>query len=349
MLVPLYFMISLWGKSNRQAAALKFLIYMVAGSCLMVAAVLVLYFSGSPRTFDLTLLAHSASSAPHAAIACAIFLLAFAVKTPLFPFHAWLPDAYYQASVPGTILLSAILSKAGVYGILRIGFELFPQYMVAWGPLLLGFAVAGVLYAALAAWRQDDYKKLIAYSSLSHVNFVLAGLFVWNQISHEGAIVQAVNHGITIAALFLSAGWLEERLSSTTLGGHSGLAKYMPMLCWVTFLFVLSAVALPSTNNFVGELLILFGVFSFKPWVAFVLGLSVILSVVYMLRLMQKLYFEKPSPQEPQWVDLRAGEWLAALPLIFLIMWIGVYPTPLLDQAIPAAEKTAQDPHTKEL
>lgn len=349
MLIPLYFLINLWGKEYRQAAALKFLIYMIAGSCLMVAAVLVLFFTTGANTFDIAALARTAVNAPYTGYACAIFLLAFAVKTPLFPFHAWLPDTYYQASTPSTILLAGILSKAGVYGILRVGLEIFPNYIVSWSPLLLGLAITGVLYGGLAAWRQNDYKRLIAYSSLSHINFVLAGLFVWSEVAHEGAILQAVNHGITIAALFLAAGWLEDRIGTTALGTVSGLSKYFPMLCWVTLLFVLSSVALPGTNNFVGELLILFGVFGYNPYVAATLGLTVILSVIYMLRFMQKVYFETPSEREPQWVDMRWREWLVAAPLIILILGIGIYPAPILKHIQPAAEKVSVIAQTKDL
>lgn len=349
MLIPLYFIISLWGKSNRQSAALKFLIYMIAGSCLMVAGVLFLYFTAGASTFDMGALAALAEKSPYATLVAVIFLLAFAVKTPLFPFHAWLPDAYYQASTPGTIILAAILSKAGIYGFFRVGLGFFPSLMVSWGPVLLGLAIAGVLYGGLAAWRQSDFKRLIAYSSFSHVNFVLAGVFAWSQVAHEGAILQAVNHGITIAALFLAAGWLEDRLETTAMGEYGGLAKYMPMMCWVTFLFVLSSVALPATNSFVGELLILFGVFGLQPWLAFALGLSVILSVIYMLRFMQKIYFETPSEPSRVWADLSPFEWGAAIPLIALILWIGIYPSPFLKQIAPAAESFSAAEKQKEI
>lgn len=348
MLIPLYLMINLSGGENRQVAALKFLIYMIAGSCLMVAGVLFLFFSSAASTFDIEALSKVAAHSPYAAVACAIFLLAFAVKTPLFPFHAWLPDAYCQASMPATILLSAILSKAGIYGILRVGLPFFPDLIIAWSPLLLGLAIAGVLYGALAAWRQTDYKRLIAYSSFSHVNFVLAGLFVWSQVSHEGAILQAVNHGITIAALFTVAGWLEKRIGTTSIGAYAGLAKYLPALCWVTLVFVLSSVAMPGTNNFVGELLILFGLFTFNPWLAAILGTTVILSVIYMLRWMQKVYFETPSAFQSQWIDLRPKEFAIALPLIALILWIGIYPTPLFRHIEPAAERILAAAQPKE-
>lgn len=330
MLLPLYFLINLWGGAERQMAALKFLVYMIAGSALMIAAVLALYLvTGS---FDMDVLTSAAQNSPYAKWVLAAFLLAFAVKTPLFPFHAWLPDAYVQASTPGTILLSALLSKAGIYGIYRIAIGFFPHLMIQWNPILLGLAIAGVFYGALAAWRQNDFKRLIAYSSLSHVNFILVGLFIWNQTAQTGALLQAFNHGVTIAALFLVAGWLEERLGSTVIGKVSGLAKFLPSLCWLTLFFVLSSVALPGTNNFIGELLVLFGLFESNPWLAAVLGLTVVLSVVYMLRWMQKVYFEAPTFFQDSWIDIKGRELAIALPLILLILWIGIYPMPVLTQ-----------------
>lgn len=339
MLIPVYFIIVLWGGEHRQRAALLFLIYMIAGSALMIAAVLALYFSTQSGTFDMNQLAQSASSVPYAPWICAIFLLAFAVKTPLFPFHAWLPEAYTQAPTAGTILLSAILSKAGIYGFLRIGLEFFPDFIKAWNPLLLGLAIAGVFYGGLNAWAQNDYKRLIAYSSLSHVNFILAGIFIWAQTAHAGAILQAINHGITIAALFLVAGWLEERIDSTAMSRTGGLAKYLPHLCWVTLFFVLSSVALPGMNNFIGELLILFGLFGKYPWLTAFLGLTVILSVIYMLRFMQKIYFEAPILPKKLY-DIQFREYVVAIPLIALILGIGIFPAPLLKQIEAATEKT---------
>lgn len=343
MLLPLYFIINLWGGKHRQNAALKFLVYMIAGSALLIAAILILYLaaggSAGAGTFNMDTMQNIASSAPYAKWAFLIFMLAFAVKTPLFPFHAWLPDAYYQAPTSGTILLSAILSKAGIYGIIRIGMELFPEMLKEWSPLLLGLAMVGVFYGGLAAWMQNDFKKLIAYSSFSHVNFILAGLFVWHQPAQAGAIMQSVNHAITIAALFLVAGWLENILKTTSMNHISGLARYFPKLCWLTLFFVLSSVALPGTNNFIGELMILLGLFGQNPWVAAVLGLSIILSVIYMLRFMQRIYFGVPVPSQLQWFDIGGKELLIAAPLIALILWIGIYPAPVLDTIKPAIDK----------
>lgn len=334
MLLPLYFIINIWGGRNRKQASLKFLIYMIAGSTLMIAAVLALYLAQG--SFNLDDLSQSAAALPLAAPILAVFLLAFAVKTPLFPFHAWLPDTYYEAPVAGTILLSALLSKAGIYGILRIGLELFPEQLKAWSPLLLGLAIAGVLYGALAAWRQKDYKRLIAYSSFSHVNFILAGLFIFSTTAQAGAILQALNHGVTITALFLVAGWLEERIGTTAIGLAGGLARYFPYLCWLTLFFLLSSVALPGLNNFIGELMIFLGLFKLNAWLAAFLGFSVILSVVYMLRWMQKVYFGTPAGWQQNFIDINSKHFGIALPLILLILWIGIYPTPVLDIILQA-------------
>lgn len=323
MLFPLYFIIAIWGKEEKRKAALQFLLYMIAGSTLMIVGVLAIYFSAG--SFDFATLAKNT----YAPWILAVFLLAFAVKTPLFPFHGWLPNAYYQAPVTGTILLAGLLSKAGIYGIARVALPLFPDLMKAWSPVLITFATIGIFYGAFAAWRQTDYKRLIAYSSLSHVNFILLGLFVAIQPGLNGAILQAFNHGITITALFIVAWWLEQRIGTTKMQ-ISGLAKFMPYLAWLTLFFVLSSVALPGTNSFVGELLILLGSFKWSVWLAAIVVLSVIFSAVYMLRFMQKVYFEGPTFFRDSWVDIGLKEYLVVTPLIFFILWVGLYPAPLL-------------------
>lgn len=343
MLLPLYFIIASWGGADRQAAAIKFFVYMVAGSILIVAGALALYVhaegAGRSATFDMDVLQAYAGGLPYAVWIFAAFLLAFAVKTPLFPFHAWLPDAYCQAPAAGTILLAAILSKAGVYGILRIGWELFPLQLQHWSPFLLGCAIAGTLYGGLAAWRQEDFKRLVAYSSFSHINLVLAGLFILSPAALTGGILQAINHAITIAALFLAAWWLEERLGSCSIRRGSGLAHSFPILCWLTLSFILSSIALPGMNNFVGEFLILFGLFTQHPWLALLLGSTTILSVLYMLRWMQESYFGTPSAADSSWKDITIKELTEAVLLLVILFFIGIYPAPLLNMITPVAEK----------
>ena len=211
--------------------------------------------------------------------------------------------------------------------------------MKAWSPWLLGLAIAGVFYGGLAAWRQRDFKRLIAYSSFSHVNFILAGLFIWSQTAQSGAILQSINHGLTITALFLVAGWLEERLGTREISQGSGLTKYMPKLAWWTLFFVLASVAVPGTNSFVGELMILYGLFVKHPWTASFLVLSIILSVMYMLRWLEKVYFGNPSLLRKSFLDIQGKEVCLALVLAALILWIGIYPTPFIKLTQSAAEK----------
>lgn len=333
ILLPIYFILLLWGGPGRQAAALQFFVYMIAGSALFVAAVLGLYFATPAATFNLDLLSQTASSSPYAPLFLAIFLLAFAVKTPLFPFHAWLPETYYQAPFAGSILLAALLAKAGIYGIARIGFGLFPDLMAACAPYLLGLAIVGALYAALAAWTQTDYKRLIAYSSLSHVNFILAGLFIASQVAMQGAILQAFNHGVTITALFLAAAWLQKRTLSTAFHSTSGITQVFPKLSWLTLVFVLSSIALPGTNNFVGEFLIFFGLIAKNVWATALLGLTIIFSAMYMLRWMEQVYYgELKETTISEVSDIGTKEFTMALPLLFLIFAVGIYPGPILQQ-----------------
>lgn len=336
MLIPIYFLMTPSGEEKQKTAAMKFLIFTIAGSTLMVAAVLAIYVIAGSFTIDT--LAKPLATTPYTPYLCAIFLAAFAVKTPLFPFHSWLPDAYTESPVTATILLSALLSKAGIYGLLRIGIPFFSSQIEAWSLFLLSASIAGVLYGGFAAWMQTDFKRLIAYSSLSHVNFILAGIFIQTEVSTSGAILQAFNHGITIAALFLVAGWLEERTHTTQINTYGGLALYMPKLCWITLFFVLSSVALPGLNNFVGEILILFGFFGKEPWLVPLLAATIVISAIYMLRWMQKVYFENPSPKIASWTDLNALELFKIFPIILLVLAPGIYPAPLLTQTDKAAQ-----------
>lgn len=326
MLLPLFFIILIWGKESRKEAAMKFLIYMMAGSIFLIISIFAIYFL--THSFSLY---QNVSHMPYSILFLSFFILAFAVKTPMFPFHAWLPDVYYQAPIPGTILLAALLSKAGIYGFTRIGLGMFPELMKEWGGILIYFAIFSVLYGAFSAWKQNDYKRLIAYSSFSHVNFILAGLFIWNEVGHVGAIMQAVNHGITITGLFLVAYWLELRIGTTSLDTCGGLCKYMPKLCWFTFFFVLASIALPGTNNFIGELLILFSYFQVQPYLGALLASIMVFSVIYMLRWMQLTFFEMPRiGNGGALLDISVKEILILLPLIILTLWIGLYPQILL-------------------
>lgn len=334
-LIPLYFILALFGGSKRNEAATTFILYMIAGSTLMIAAILSLYFATG--TFDISELTKQAATSPYAHLICFIFLLAFAVKTPLFPFHAWLPEAYFQAPTGGSILFAGLLSKAGIYGLFRISAAFFPDIMKEWSFPLIFLSVAGVLYGAFAAWGQSDYKKLIAYSSFSHVNFILVGFFTFSSIAHEGALLQTFNHGILITALFLLAGWLSVRIQTTSLSSYQGLSRFFPKLCWITFTFVMASAALPGTNQFVGEIIILYDLFLKSPWMAALLATSVVLSIVYLLKWIQSVYFGKPSPLTSHF-DLSSKEVLLVAPLLLFVFWIGIYPSFFLETLKPAIQ-----------
>lgn len=324
MLFPLYFILCLKGEGDRHKTAFTFLLFMFSGSVFMIAGAIALYLSSG--TLDLGSLSSSTALSPWISLA---FLLAFAVKTPLFPLHSWLPVTYFKAPFSGTILLAALLSKAGIYGLFRLhSIVILP--LAPWQPLLLTLALAGVFYGAFAAWREADFKRLLAYTSFSHVNFILAGLMVERSLAHTGALLQAFNHGVTITALFLVAWWLKERLGTTSFPSWGGYGALFPRLCWLTLFFILSAVALPGTNNFIGEIAILLGIFQSAPWHAAFLAASVIFSVVYLLRWMQKLYFGTGALASESAADITKTEMVIALPFILLILWLGFYPMAIL-------------------
>lgn len=338
MLIPIYILLVCWGDEEREKTGMKFLLYTLSGSVLMIIAILSLYFLNPAHDFLISAIAAHAAQSAYTPYLCAIFLLAFAVKTPLFPFHGWLPDAYCRSPLPVTILLSAVLSKAGIYGFLRIGPTFFFAQIETWSPFLLTLSIGGVIYGAFAAWMQADFKRLIAYSSLSHVNFILAGIFVQQKTAATGAILQSLNHALTVAALFIAADWVERRIRTTSIHKCGGLCLYMPKLCWMTLFFVLASIGLPGLNNFVGEILILFGFVVKRPWTAPIIATTLILSAVYMLRWMQQLYFGPPHLAEHAKNDLSKKELLIGLGLATAVLFLGIRPGPLLDQAHSAMQ-----------
>lgn len=338
MLIPLYLLMLINADEDRQNISQTFILFMISGSVLMLMSLFALYTSIDESTFAIDQLAKAAKNLPHSSLYFGLFALAFAVKTPLFPFHGWLPSTYVNASMPVTLVLAAILSKAGIYGFLRIGRELFPDEMLSWSPLLITLAAIGVVYSGLAAYRQTNLKKMISYSSLSHVNLILAGLFAVNPTGDLGAIFQVFSHAVIITALFLLAYWISQRTGSWEINQERGLAKQIPWLCWMTFLVILASIALPGTSGFVGELLVLYGVFQSYPVITAILALSIILSAIYFLSAMRKLFFG-PLPEKTERLsDLTSTEIWIVLPLVFLILGLGISPSPLLEMIQLALE-----------
>ncbi|MDO8519761.1 MAG: NADH-quinone oxidoreductase subunit M, partial [Deltaproteobacteria bacterium] len=290
MLIPMYLIIGIWGGQNRIYAAIKFFIYTMAGSVLMLIGILYLYFQAG-NTFNLMELYEYRLPVQAQVWVFAAFALAFAIKVPLFPLHTWLPDAHVEAPTAGSVILAAILLKMGTYGFFRFAMPLFPDAFRIAQPILIWVAVFGIVYGALVAMVQTDMKKLIAYSSVSHMGVVMLGLFALNRTAVSGGLYQMLNHGISTGALFLLVGVLYERTHSRAIDDHSGLAKLAPWFATVFLVVTFSSIGLPLTNGFVGEFLSLAGAFQDWQWPAIIATTGVVLSAVYMLWLVQRVFF----------------------------------------------------------
>ncbi len=331
MLIPMYLIIGVWGGPNRLYAAIKFFLYTLAGSLLLLVALIALYFQGG-GTFDIQALMEGSYSLTFQLLIFWAFFLAFAVKVPMFPFHTWLPDAHVEAPTAGSVILASVLLKMGAYGFLRFCLPMIPEASVSMAPVLLILSVVAIIYGAYMALAQTDLKKLIAYSSVSHMGFVTLGIFVFNIQGIEGAILQMVNHGVTTGALFLCVGVIYDRIHSRMISDMGGLARNMPIYATLFMIFTLSSLGLPGTNSFVGEILVLIGAFIAKPFFAVLAALGIILSAVYLLWMIQRVALGKIGrPILEGLKDLTPREILTLVPLAALVFWIGLYPAPFLE------------------
>jgi NADH-quinone oxidoreductase subunit M len=341
MLIPMYFIIGIWGGKNKIYAAVKFFIYTMVGSLLMLVALIVLYFKAGGgdfnilRFYDLTL---DPASQTWLFLA---FALAFAIKVPMFPLHTWLPDAHTEAPTAGSVILAAVLLKMGTYGYVRFAMPLFPDATATFTPLIATLSVIGIVYASLVAMVQDDVKKLVAYSSVAHLGFVMLGIFALNQQGITGGMLQMLNHGVSTGALFLIVGFIYERRHTRQIADFGGLAKQMPVFATMFMIVTFSSIGLPGTNGFVGEFLVLLGAFqSTLRWYAIIATSGVILSAVYMLWMFQRVMFgELNNPKNKVLKDLNAREVCIMLPLIALIFFMGVYPRPFIDTMAPSIDR----------
>ena len=330
MLIPMYLIIGVWGGPNRIYAAIKFFLYTLVGSLLLLVAMIALYFAGG-HTFSIPDLMGQPYPAAFQFWIFLAFFLAFAVKVPMFPFHTWLPDAHVEAPTAGSVILASVLLKMGGYGFLRFCLPMLPDASVLFTPLILVLSIVAIIYGAYMALAQTDLKKLIAYSSVSHMGFVTLGIFVFTVQGIEGAMLQMINHGITTGALFLCVGFLYDRTHSRQIADYGGLAKTMPIFAAMLVIFSLSSLGLPGTNSFVGEFLVLLGAFIARPAYAVVASLGVILAAVYMLWMVQRVVFGEANPKNSRHPDLDFRELATVVPLVVAVFWIGVYPGPLLD------------------
>lgn len=332
MLIPMYLLIGIWGGPNRVYAAIKFFLYTLAGSVLLLVAIIVLYFYAGKESFDILTLSDAEYPAWLQAWLFWAFFAAFAVKVPMFPFHTWLPDAHVEAPTAGSVMLASVLLKLGAYGFLRFSLPMLPDATQQFTSVVLFLSVVAIIYGAYMAFAQADLKKLIAYSSVSHMGFVTLGIFVLNAQGIEGAILQMVNHGITTGALFLCVGIVYERTHSREIADNSGLAATMPVYASFLVIFALSSVGLPGMNSFVGEFFVLLGAFLWSKAVATAAALGVILAAAYILWMLQRVIYGTPAQHMASKLhDMNWREIGTLAPLAFFVFWIGLYPKPLLD------------------
>jgi NADH-quinone oxidoreductase subunit M len=348
MLVPMYFIIGIWGGQRRIYASLKFFIYTLIGSLLMlVGIVYVGLAAANPLTgvpnFSYDVIMATARIAPHAAYwLFGAFFLAFAVKVPMFPFHTWLPDAHVEAPTAGSVVLAAIMLKLGTFGFIRLAVPLFPG--AAMDPtvrkIILVLAVIGIVYGALVSLVQPDFKKLVAYSSVSHLGFVMLGIFALTIQSVQGALMVMISHGISTGALFFLIGMIYERRHTRLIEDYGGIARVVPLFAAVLTIVSLSSIGVPGTNGFVGEFLVLLGSFRSYPVFAVIASTSVIIAAAYLLWAIQRILFNTLDKAENERVsDLNGRELLLLAPLVACIIWLGVYPAPVLRRMQPAAEQ----------
>jgi NADH-quinone oxidoreductase subunit M len=352
-LIPMFFLIGIWGGDNRIYAAVKFFIYTAIGSLLMLVAIISLYFiqvkATGVGTFDYVVLLEALRTGKVVFGSPAIgvmlffaFAIAFAIKVPLFPFHTWLPDAHTEAPTAGSVILAAVLLKMGTYGLMRFNFTLFPEASREFAWLFIGLAVIGIIYGALVAMVQPDIKRLVAYSSVSHMGFVMLGMFSFTQFGMQGAVYQMLNHGISTGALFLLVGFIYERRHTRQITEFGGLANVMPNFATIFIITTMSSIGLPFLNGFVGEFLIMLGMWTSHSsmtgnWpvvMTMLAGTGVILAAVYLLWMVQRVFFGKVTNEKNKaLLDLNWREIGLMLPLLFLMVFMGVYPRPFLARA----------------
>ena len=346
MLFPMYLIIGAWGGPRRVYAAVKFFLYTMAGSALLLVAILFLAFRAGAQfgetTFELEALARLELPAVTARWLFLAFFVAFAVKVPLFPLHTWLPDAHVEAPTAGSVILAGILLKIGAYGLIRFNVGLFPDASAYFRDFVMVLAVIGIVYGAIVALIQIDVKRLVAYSSVSHLGFVVLGIFAGTAQGMSGGVLQMVNHGLSTGALFLIVGMLYERTHTRDLSALGGLGSRMPWLAGFFLVIALSSLALPGLNGFVGEFLILVGTFPVARVFAVIAAAGIVLSAIYLLWAYQRAMHGEARDEHAGLRDLSVREWAVLVPVTALIVAIGVFPKPFLERIEPAADKHAR-------
>ncbi|HEX9860154.1 MAG TPA: NADH-quinone oxidoreductase subunit M, partial [Nitrospirota bacterium] len=330
MLIPMFLLIGIWGGPRKVYAAIKFFLFTLAGSVLMLLGIIALYYQGG-QTFEIVKLMGQPYSFQFQFWVFLAFFLAFAIKVPMFPFHTWLPDAHVEAPTAGSVILAGVLLKMGTYGFLRFNLPMFPDAVAYFTPHIMVLSVIGIIYGALVAMIQKDLKKLIAYSSVSHMGFVTLGIFALNTQGLEGGILQMLNHGVTTGALFLCVGVIYERAHTRQIEDFGGLTRKVPIYATLFMIFTLSSLGLPGMNGFVGEFLILLGAFTSQRIYAVIGTTGIILGAAYMLWMFQRVMFMDIKPKNENMPDIDWREALTLVPLAGLVFYIGIFPNPILE------------------
>lgn len=341
-LIPMYFIIGLWGGVRRVYAAIKFFLFTFAGSVLMLVAILAVVWwyakNGGGLTFDILTLQKAGFPGGLAALSFAAFFIAFAIKVPMFPVHTWLPDAHTEAPTAGSVILAGVLLKMGVYGMIRFCIGFFPEMAVRAVVPVLILSVIAIVYGAIMSLVQPDMKRLVAYSSVSHMGFVTAGLFAFNMQGIEGSVLQMVNHGILTGALFMMVGFYYDRTHTRLIKDYGGMARPMPVAAAFFSLFVLGSLGLPGLNGFVGEFLILVGTFQYAKVFAVIASVGIVLGAAYLLYMYQRTMFQQANEKWLSLKDLNVREIITLVPLVGMAIWIGIYPHTFLNMLHAPAE-----------
>jgi NADH-quinone oxidoreductase subunit M len=341
-LVPVYFLIGRWGHERRAYAAIKFFVYTFLGSAFLLVGILAVVFIHSGQTgittFDIRALANTHLSGTASVLCFLAFTAAFAVKAPIFPFHTWSPDAYSEAPAAGSILLAGVMAKMGTYGIVRFDLDLFPHAVVVLAPVLLTLGVIGIIYGGIVAAVQKDLKRLVAYSSLAHLGFIVVGVFALTGEALSGAVLQMVNHGLYTAALFLLISMIYMRRGTFQLPKLRGLQHDAPVLAGIFTVVMLASIGVPGLNGFVGEFLILAGTFLTHRWWAVVATTGVVIAAVYLLWAYQQAFHGKRDETQPKFREITWREGLVMAPLVLAIVFLGIYPKPVLDRITPSVD-----------
>jgi NADH-quinone oxidoreductase subunit M len=345
MLIPMYLLIGVWGGPNRIYAAIKFFLYTFVGSVLMLVGIITLYFYAG-RTFDILELMNFSFPYRMQLLVFWAFFAAFAVKVPMFPVHTWLPDAHTEAPTAGSVVLAAVLIKMGAYGFLRFSLPILPEASLAMTPVMIVLSVIAIIYGGVICLAQTDLKRLIAYSSVSHMGFVTLGIFALNTQGMEGGILQMINHGIVTGALFLSVGAIYDRTHTRQISDYGGVASVMPVYAAMFLVFTFASIGLPITNGFIGEFLIILGGFAASQAAGVLAATGIIIGAGYMLWLYQRVFFMEVNPKVSALTDINGREIITLLPMLILVFWIGIYPDTFLGYMHESVSHLLERVHT---